>query len=330
MPRLRLPRLALVNVELKRGLVLVSLLILTASCSSGPTSSSSGSSGKTHTTATAAPATTLPRPESSTRPDTSAPTTSLASGASQGAQSHCRSGDPLADVYHPYRLQVLRDCLAVTGTVVAVRYEDDGDYHVNLALSSAEQGLVNSANQRYEGGDLVTEIVPADKAGCTRGQAPPLPPTAYRTASYDYGICTGADLAPPPIGATVTVVGPYVVDSDHGWAEIHPVWWIGIGAGGPSGPPPPATVASASPTATAATGASCQVTVAPANDGYAGDEQVSVSSNQRYARATASDAGDTWSESTNSSGAAQIRLYNTRPGMEITVTVGGATCSKTA
>ena len=314
-------------MELKRGLVLVSLLVLTASCSSGATSSFSRSSRKTQETTTAAPNTTLPRSESSTAPDTLAPANSLESSSRQGAQSHCRSGDPLANVYHPYRLQVLQDCVAVTGTVVAVRYEDDGDYHMNLALSSAEQGFVNAANQRYEGGELVTEIVPADETGCTRGQAPPLPPTAYLGVSYDYGICTGANLSPPPIGATVTIVGPYVVDSDHGWAEIHPVWWIGIGAGGPSGPPP---TVSTPPSPSAAAGASCQVTVAPANDGYAGDEQVTVSSNQPYVRATASDAGDTWSELTNSTGAAQIRLYNTSSGMLITVRVGAANCSATA
>ena len=57
---------------------------------------------------------------------------------------------------------------------------------------------------------------------------------------------------------------------------------------------------------------------------------MTVSSNQPGATATASDAGDTWSGVTNSEGSADIRLYHTSPGMTITVTVGGASCSTTA
>jgi hypothetical protein len=42
------------------------------------------------------------------------------------------------------------------------------------------------------------------------------------------------------------------------------------------------------------------------------------------------DANETWSETTNSSGYADIRLYNTSSGEAIAVTVGGATCLTTA
>jgi hypothetical protein len=33
----------------------------------------------------------------------------------------------------------------------------------------------------------------------------------------------------PDTGARVTVVGPSVWDTAHGWAEIHPAWWISSG-----------------------------------------------------------------------------------------------------
>ncbi len=76
--------------------------------------------------------------------------------------------------------------------------------------------------------------------------------------------------------------------------------------------------------------ASCHATASPANDGYSGDYDVYVYSNQPDQKATASDAGDTYSYYTNSSGYAVIYLWDTSGGETITVTVGGATCSTTA
>ncbi len=225
--------------------------------------------------------------------------------------------------------------MTVTGTVAAIRSEAEGDVHVNLTLPVGEPLLLDAANDTYEDGQLVTEIVPADQPGCTPGQPPPLPPTAYRSSSYDYGTCTGADIATPPMGAQVRLTGPYVLDSDHGWMEIHPVWAITVLSASalPSAATPSEPVASgAAPTTpqepTAA--AWCRASAALSNDGYSGDYQVYVHSNQPETNATASDAGDTWSEHTDSSGYADIRLYHTTTGMPITVTVGTATCSTTA
>ena len=140
--------------------------------------------------------------------------------------SACRSGNPLADVYHPYRLEVISACVTVSGTVEVVRAEDDGDTHFDLALDAPYEHLLTPGNTSGQHGWLVAEIVPADKPGCTLGQ-PPRP----ASGSYDYGICTGADEVTPAVGAHVTVTGPYVLDEDHGgWAEIHPVWAVS-GAG---------------------------------------------------------------------------------------------------
>lgn len=95
-------------------------------------------------------------------------------------------------------------------------------------------------------------------------------------------------------------------------------------SGGASGGSTPPT------TGTPSSGAWCQASAAPANDGYAGDYDVSVHSNQPDEKATASDPGDTYSYDTDASGYADIHLWNTSPGETITVTVGGARCSTTA
>jgi cardiolipin synthase A/B len=87
-------------------------------------------------------------------------------------------------------------------------------------------------------------------------------------------------------------------------------------------PPPPTTTGSAAPW--------CQASASAANDGYAGDYDVYVQSNQPDQKATASDSGDTYSYETDDAGYAVIYLWNTSPGETITVTVGGATCSTTA
>lgn len=263
------------------------------------------------------------------------PTAATAPGEPPRPTGACRSGDPLANVYHPYRLKVEDPCMTVTGTVAYVRHEDDGDVHVDLSLPATETHLLDQANDRDEDGELVTEIVPADQPGCTPGQPPPLPATAYRSPSYDYGVCTGADLATPPLGSEVSVTGPYVLDADHGWMELHPVWAITV-ISAPSTPPaptrsaPPAPAAGPARPTGGASNAWCNANAVPSNDGYPGDYQVNVQSDQPDVKATASDNGDTWSEYTNGNGTADIRLYHTSAGMKITVTAGAASCSTTA
>lgn len=74
----------------------------------------------------------------------------------------------------------------------------------------------------------------------------------------------------------------------------------------------------------------CKATATPANDGWAGDYDVRITSNQPDTDATASDAGDTWSHNTSSTGAVTIRLWNQSPGETIKVTAGGASCSARA
>ena len=112
-------------------------------------------------------------------------------------------------------------------------------------------------------------------------------PPRPSNGSYDYGLCTGADLATPALGATVSVTGPHVLDADHGWMEIHPVWPITVLA--PAASP---TAAASSPASPAPPTAWCTATAAPANDGYSGDYDVHITSDEPDQEATASVAVD--------------------------------------
>jgi hypothetical protein len=121
---------------------------------------------------------------------------------------YCRQGDPLAGVYHPQRLEVKSRCRLATGTVTRVEFERyDGDVHVDLALDEADLGLLGAGNDRV-GYDLVVEIIPQDRSV----------------------------VAVPEVGTRVTVVGPWVEDTSHGWREIHPAWWVSSGRIIPASP----------------------------------------------------------------------------------------------
>lgn len=93
---------------------------------------------------------------------------------------------------------------------------------------------------------------------------------------------------------------------------------------GTTGPPAPSTTPPPS-------GApSCTASASPANDGYSGDYDVTIHSNQPDRLATATDATDSWSADTDAAGDAVILLYDTSPGEVISVTVGPAACTTTA
>jgi hypothetical protein len=114
---------------------------------------------------------------------------------------YCRSGDPLAGVYHPSRLVVKSRCRIASGTVEVVRFEPyDSDVHIELRLDPGQDGLVSRGNERLAG-NLLLEIVPTDR------ERVPV----------------------PKVGTRVSVVGPLVDDTAHGWREIHPAWAISSG-----------------------------------------------------------------------------------------------------
>lgn len=125
-------------------------------------------------------------------------TVGIGSSAPALARTAFPRNDPLAGVYHPWRLQVLKPDITVSGTVDRVKTEPDHDWHVNVRLNKSYEYLINSENSRYEGGDLVVEVIPMDQQHIPR----------------------------PHVGEHVTITGAYVSDKDHGWREIHPAWMI--------------------------------------------------------------------------------------------------------
>ena len=110
----------------------------------------------------------------------------------------CAGGDVLAGVYAASRLHVIQPCVTATGVVHNVDHSLDGDISFNLALPADKLYLLNDGNLRDQGGMLEVEIVPGDQQRV---------PT-------------------PTEGERVTVTGPWVLDTVHGWNEIHPAWRI--------------------------------------------------------------------------------------------------------
>jgi len=90
------------------------------------------------------------------------------------------------------------------------RREADGDWHIGLRLNAGQESLLNAKNVSEQQGNLVAEIVCA--VPITQADA------VSACASYTNTIPV------PAVGAHISVTGPFVLDADHGWNEIHPVW----------------------------------------------------------------------------------------------------------
>ena len=104
--------------------------------------------------------------------------------------------EPRLGVYQPQRLHVLRPCTWARGDVLSVTCMDDGDVHVGLLPDRTSRHLINRRNRTQEFGQLVTEIV--------LGQRFPI----------------------PEVGEHLAMFGTWVLDADHGWNEVHPIWAI--------------------------------------------------------------------------------------------------------
>jgi len=118
-------------------------------------------------------------------------------------------------VYNSYRLNLIKPCVTASGVVENVFEEADGDYHVRSALDSQYSDLTNSANDQYQYGDLVVEII------C----ALPISQSDAVSACQNYT----NSIPIPSVNDHITVTGPYVLDTSHySWAEIHPVYNLTI------------------------------------------------------------------------------------------------------
>lgn len=128
--------------------------------------------------------------------------------ASEFASSDCTAS--LWDhVYDPTRLHKLKDCITVTGTIEESNAEADGDQHFLIKLDRGSDQLLAKRNFKKKNGDLVGEIVCANKAKDKKAK----PACAGYTNTVPL----------PTVGKHMSVTGTFVLDTHNGWNEIHPV-----------------------------------------------------------------------------------------------------------
>ncbi len=129
--------------------------------------------------------------------------------------SACVNPEPLKHVYNPGMLIVLDPCKTVSGTVVKIIKEADGDTHIRLKVDAQYADTINQANVNGQGGNLVIEIVCAFKV----------------TQADAIDACSGYEnkIPVPAVNDHVVITGQYVSDTEHeGWNEIHPVYGISV------------------------------------------------------------------------------------------------------
>jgi hypothetical protein len=110
-------------------------------------------------------------------------------------------------VYHRQRLEIIEPCKTVEGVIDKVLREADGDLHIRLDVE--DKSLLNEKNFSAQHGMLVLE--PICQKVPTQSDAIE-PCRSFAGKIFDVRA-----------GMRVRVTGPYVLDREHGWREIHPV-----------------------------------------------------------------------------------------------------------
>ena len=141
----------------------------------------------------------------------SAPQAGRESPASRSPVATCHAGAPEAGVWQPDRLRVLKPCQEAAGVVVQVIREPDGDHHLWFHVDTGYESLLNAENHFQARPAMLAEITPDCPLETN-------PPSADRAAQ-----CPPTNLEIPGPGDHIDVYGPWVMDLDHGWNEIHPV-----------------------------------------------------------------------------------------------------------
>ena len=142
-------------------------------------------------------------------PATSTPEVS-ASAAPRPSPSACIPTDQNGYVYNPDRLLVKAACLRVTGTVVDIAVEPDGDRHIRLRLDPGQEGILTLENALL-GGDLLLEAICVN-VGSQR--------SSIASCSRDRDPLTSL----PSVGGHIAAEGQYVIDQHNGWTELHPLY----------------------------------------------------------------------------------------------------------
>ena len=139
---------------------------------------------------------------------------SLASIAAYG-QDCSASVALMRHVYHPTRLVQQKGCVTVRGVIKAKLKEADGDFHVRLLLDPGQAAdLINDKNRSGQHGFLVFEPI------CVN----PVTQQDAKAACKNWK----QKISLPNVGDHVEVTGIHMLDTDHGWLEIHPVTKITI------------------------------------------------------------------------------------------------------
>jgi hypothetical protein len=122
----------------------------------------------------------------------------------------CSGKDPTANIYHPSRLVLLEPCITAIGTVLSIRAEPDGDLHIQLRLDPGQSTLLNRGNAAEQSGTLVVEII------------------CFGTVTQQDAVTACANysspLLVPAVGTRIVATGPHVLDTEHDWMEIHPLY----------------------------------------------------------------------------------------------------------
>lgn len=161
---------------------------------------------------------------SSTPTATISPSSSPASGPAPAPAPGSRCTASLwQHIYHTARLHVISPCRTLAGTVREVIREADGDVHVWIVPDPAYVTLARGGIHGWMTAEIICHgsVIQADAVAACAGYSSPL--------------------TVPVTGDHVKVTGSYVLDTDHGWTEIHPVSKISITGRAAAIPVPPAT-----------------------------------------------------------------------------------------
>lgn len=136
-------------------------------------------------------------------------------------------------VWNSTRLEVIDDCTSVTGTVVSSFETNDGDQHIQLFPDAKYLKLLNKKNIELQLSSLVIEPICSHDPTIINNSTLLDAGVGYADGQIESGsieACDGfvSDVYIPKVGEHVRITGSYVLDTLHGWMEIHPVTKIEV------------------------------------------------------------------------------------------------------
>jgi hypothetical protein len=81
-------------------------------------------------------------------------------GTGSPSSSACSDSASISShIYNVYRLQIVKSCTTASGTIDNIIEEADGDVHLRTNLDQTYSNPANNANDQYQYGDIVVEII---------------------------------------------------------------------------------------------------------------------------------------------------------------------------